>query len=319
MALQARPVVTLRALLIAVVALLVVAPAALATPSINTSVGPDPVESVTTQLGLTGNSDENDGYIQLNVKPTGGTDCGANPDADNGSEVLEDYVDAGAINESNNYTFQNAGSYLLCGWLEDNGPNGRQVVAHISTTISVRRPKLSLSIAAPASVQPNTTFQVTTTAQAEASRDVYVRVVPDTGRGCPANASAAADSDVTTIEDGWNVTGGPLNDTQNVSISDLGKYLACGYFQYNTTDSPPEATAVAPLEVATPQTSSVPSGPTRACRSARSQVRHWSKLITKTKRQLAHAHGRHRSKLRKKLAAEKRTLKRAKDRRTIHC
>jgi hypothetical protein len=169
-------------------------------------------------------------YVTLKVKGSGGVDCGANPGADTGSEVLTPYFQAaGPYTDSRNWTFAAAGSYLLCAWLQDT--HGSPMMT-ASRTITVRLPKLSLVISAPASVNPGQIFQMATTTQAEATRYLYVSAVADTGRGCPANAAAAQAAATRKIIDGVGVTGGPTTDTRDVMLSTAGQYLLCGYLQY---------------------------------------------------------------------------------------
>jgi hypothetical protein len=60
-------------------------------------------------------------------------------------------------------------------------------------------------------------------------------------------------------------------------------------------------------------------GPTAVCLSARGQVSRWTRSVKRTKRQMRKAHGSKRRALKRKLAAELRTLARARDRVTIRC
>jgi hypothetical protein len=217
------------------------------------SVAADPAESITTQLGANGNGDGNPDYLVLKVKSAGGQGCAANPSADNGDDVINSASEDNATySETRNWTFDAAGSYLLCGWLarQDNS----SVVATASQSISVRPPHLSLAISVPASVQTGQTFQVATTAQAETSRYASEYILPDTGSGCPANASAASGSsgEISASFNSWNVVGGPFTQTLNETLSGQGTYLICAYFEYPSAQSPPEATASAKTTVMPP-------------------------------------------------------------------
>jgi len=59
---------------------------------------------------------------------------------------------------------------------------------------------------------------------------------------------------------------------------------------------------------------------TRRCRIAQSGQRRWTRAVAKTKRKLARVHSRAaRRQLKRKLAAQRRTLRRARDRVTIYC
>lgn len=222
--------------------------------TINLTVGADPAESITTQLGASGSGMGAETYLNLKVKPAGGQGCAANANADDGTSV-----GSGDINEPNptyaetdNRTFQTAGAYLLCGWISNFAET--TIYAQASLPFTVRPPHLSLAIGVPATVQPGQTFQVGTTAQAETERSAYEYMLPDTGSGCPANADAADSASGSRAADfnNWNVVGGPLMQSMNVTLSTPGVYLFCAYFEYPGTASPPEATAIARTTVAAP-------------------------------------------------------------------
>jgi hypothetical protein len=68
-----------------------------AASSVSVTVGADPVESITTQLGLSGSVTGPQQYVVEHYKPAGGAGCGANPSADDGTNVsLDDsYLPAG--------------------------------------------------------------------------------------------------------------------------------------------------------------------------------------------------------------------------------
>lgn len=213
--------------------------------------GADPVESITTQVGVSGSLETDSQRVGLTVKPAGGPGCGANYDADGGIGALYRGPGVGPYSETTNWTFQRAGSYLLCAWISDTSQNGNPVIASTSQTIAVRMPHLSLSIAAPATVLRGRTFQVVTTAQTEAERDVEVDLLHDTGRGCPANSQAAGSTTNRIFVFGDSILGGPTTETRNEQLSITGPYLLCGYVDYNG-EVAPEATAIAAVNVVPP-------------------------------------------------------------------
>jgi hypothetical protein len=211
----------------------------------------EPVESIATQLGANVSGANGDEFW-LFLKSTGGEGCAENPAADGGREIiLEDISETGTAVISRNWSFENAGEYRLCAWLTHEGSSN--TVEHAETTLRVRVPHLAISIAAPPVVSVNQTFQVLTTAQAETERSVYEYTLPNTGDGCPANASAAGSSSGSRslIED-WNVTGGPFTESKNDSFEGAGVYLVCAYFVYESTGKPPELTASGQFTVTAP-------------------------------------------------------------------
>ena len=230
--------------------------AALAAPSVSAATltitsGPDPVESIATQVGVTGTLETSNQYVYLTVKPAGGTGCAANPNADNGSQAIASRPGIGPYSRTVNWTFAHAGAYLLCGWVTDGAQDGNPAIASTSQTIAVRVPHLSLSVGAPAQVLRGRTFQVTITAQTEASRDVHVYRLRDTGRACPANSDAANASTGVEVLFGASVLGGPSTETRNERLMVTGRYLICGYVDYSG-EVAPEATASATVDVLAP-------------------------------------------------------------------
>ncbi len=209
------------------------------------------MESITTQLGGIVTNAGND-VLYVDVKPTGGEGCGANPSADAGETVINDSItpEANPVPLSQNWTFRLAGNYRMCAWVIR---SNTEVFATAEASLHVRQPHLSLSVSVPASLAPNQTFQVVTTAQAETERSVYEYVIPNTGDGCPANAAAASNaSGSRSVLNPWKVTGGPFTESKNESIPSPGVYLFCAYVEYPNTESPPELAASAQTSVSPP-------------------------------------------------------------------
>jgi hypothetical protein len=226
-------------------------PASASAATIAITTGPDPVESITTQLGVTGTLETSDQHVTLKVKPAGGTGCAANAVADDGDLVIGTDPGIGPYGKTENWTFQQAGSYLLCAWVRDDAQTDEPTIASTSQTVVVRIPHLSLTLGLPAQVLRGRTFQVTATAQTEAQRDVKVALLRDTGRGCPSNWGAAFTATDFGLLLGFSVTGGPTSQTENMVLNQLGRYLACGYVDYGD-NVPPEATATGSITVVPP-------------------------------------------------------------------
>lgn len=227
------------------------APATAGAATLTITTGADPVESIITQVGASGSLDTADQRLTVKVKPAGASSCGANPNADDGSQAIDTFPGVGPYAETSNWLFQSAGSYLLCAWITDSTHYPEPVVVSAAQTVAVRIPHLSLSLTAPGTVLRGRTFQVAATAQTEAERDVRVLLLPDTGRGCPANSDAAYGTSGEQELLNTSVLGGPTTQTENVTRSQTGRYLVCGYVNH-TGQVAPEATAVATIEVVPP-------------------------------------------------------------------
>jgi hypothetical protein len=228
------------------------ASAAHAATSLSLTIGNDPVESVATQIGVAGAVPDDQERVYVHQKPTGGTACGVNPDADDGDSVIDTYLlTTGDYNKSANITFTTAGTYLVCAWMKRASDSA--ILLTDSKVVTVRVPKLALAVAAtPTTVSQGQTFQVTATAQAEAERSVSLFAIVDTGRGCPANAAAADQADAANPFWKRSIVGGPTTLSANLSLSTPGAYLLCGYFQYRSSSDPPQAVAAAAFTVLAP-------------------------------------------------------------------
>jgi len=230
--------------------------ASAAESTLEINIAADPVESVATSLEATGTT-ENGRFVLWSVHPAGGTGCGPDPTHDTGhiaTAESEDIFSSGAYHVSADWTPTASGSYLLCGWIEDGVGS---VLAHASLPFVVRAPNLSVSLKAPSTVEVGHTFRVTTTAQAEAPRQLYEYIVPSKSGVCPANAAEASSrAHVVDPKMGpgtnvniWPVNGGPLSKTFSQSLARPGAWLICAYFQYGGTSNPPEASASAAITV----------------------------------------------------------------------
>jgi hypothetical protein len=233
---------------------LIGAATALAAPKLELTRGSaEPVESIATQLGAV-ITDGGGSFFALHVKPAGGAGCAANPSADSGEELFGNFISSATdpVTETKNWTFEHAGSFLVCAWVTKN-PNGLEVEAFMEATFVVRPPHLSLSINVPATVLPSQAFQIVTTATAETTRQVWEYVIPNTGVGCPANAGAAdAAAGENEILGFWDVTGGPFSQSKNHDLETAGSYLVCAYFEYPGRESPPELAASAQMTAVPP-------------------------------------------------------------------
>jgi hypothetical protein len=221
------------------------------------TAGADPTESITTQFGATGSVTDPQNYVVEHYKPVGGAACGANPSADDGLSVSlpTSYLPVGTYAAQSNVTIEKAGDYLVCAWLmqyQSSGPN--TVAAAESKVVRVRIPSLMLAVAPSVpSVAIDQTFQVTATAQAETQRNLYLYVMLDTGRGCPANAAAASAADsAVSIFTGRSIVGGPTSQSSNLSLRQAGTWLLCAYIHHNSSAEPPQATAQGTVTVLAP-------------------------------------------------------------------
>jgi hypothetical protein len=222
-----------------------VAAASLAAPvqagavtSVDITTSADPIEDVAFQVTVAGNSDALRN-LYAKWKRAGGQPCGVTYAADEGGETFVSGVDVnGAYSVVRNLTLQDT-DYLLCAWVQTTS-GATAADAATSRAVSVRTPRASGTVRAPALADAGSIFQIAIDTQAEVLRNLYVDVnVP----GVPCGANYAANGRFATIIGGRDIVGGPVTHTVNYRAPDVGgAYTVCGYVQETSGDTVPEAT-----------------------------------------------------------------------------
>ncbi|MBJ7473252.1 MAG: PASTA domain-containing protein [Solirubrobacteraceae bacterium] len=228
----------------AVAALLAAAPSAASASTMKVTAPAQAVESAGVQIDVTATLDVAS-YVEAEVRPAGAP-CAATAAEDPGSPLLDRSAIEPQFAASSLRAFDAAGQYIVCAWARDTTQAASPVVASASAIIDVRIPKLSLSITAPSSVIVDELFTITTSAQAEVERLAYAGLVPNLGKGCPANYSAlqkTAGSVAVLAQTGVLVAATPLTSKEQFSLPTAGKYLACAYVHHGPITSAPQAVA----------------------------------------------------------------------------
>lgn len=233
---------------------LFISPACLA-DSMQLALAKEAVQEETTQVTYTASS-EAVGFVALTVN-NAGTPCASQPEADSGTALNDEASEAqgqtGTYSGSVNFTPQNTGPYILCGWITGYGPGQSSVlgptIAAASLSIEARVPHISLSLGVPRRLAAHKSFTLALTASSEVERSLTVVAVPDTA-GCPVSPVATTAKSLIKA----NVVGGPRVFTTKVApLAGASKWIFCAYAdapQDNGED--PQATASAILTVATP-------------------------------------------------------------------
>lgn len=215
------------------------ASASAAAPTLAVSTTADVIEDATYQITLAGSGNQAD-RVTATIKAAGGQPCAANYAADDGTVVLGEYDSRGWLGTvgpfavSLNRTTADAGDYRICAWV-----SGASGTARFELPLTVRTPKASVTAAAPATVAPGQTFQVTTVAQTEVTRALYLDV---NNPGIPCGANYSANTGLSGVLTGTQNQGGPHQHVVNVTApSAPGTYMLCGYVQEGRNDTVPEA------------------------------------------------------------------------------
>lgn len=209
---------------------LLAAPACLA-DSMQLGLSKEAVQEETTQVTFTA-STEATGFYVLAVNPAGDP-CASQPEADPGTTLNDDASEAhgetGTYSGSANFTPQNNGPYILCGWITGKGPGESSVLgptlATASLPIEARAPHISLALGVPHRLAAHKSFTLELTASSEVKRDLIVLAVPDIG-GCPVSAAATTAKNLLEA----NVEGGPRAFTAKIApLAGASKWLFCAY------------------------------------------------------------------------------------------
>jgi hypothetical protein len=230
------------------------APACLA-ESMQLALSKEAVQEQTTQVTFTASSVAV-GYYALAVNPAG-TPCASQPEADAGTALndmaSEPHGETGNYSGSVNFTPQNTGPYMLCGWIIGNGPGESPVygptLATASLAIEARPPHITLSVGVPSRIHSGQKFRLRLTATSEVNREMIVVGVPDT-HGCPVSPAATTAANLIDT----NLEGGPTVITAAMKpLYGHGRWIFCAYASPpKDKGEDPEATASAVLTVGAP-------------------------------------------------------------------
>lgn len=222
--------------------------------SMQLALSKEAVQEETTQLTFTASS-EAVGFYALAVNPAA-TPCASQPEADAGTvlnyEASEAHGNTGNYTGSVNFTPENTGPYILCGWITGEGPGESSVLgptlATASLPIEVRAPHISLSLGVPHRLAAHERFTLELTASSEVKRSLIVLAVPPT-HGCPVSAAATTAKNLLEAD----VTGGPRVFTAKIApLAGASKWLFCAYADPPGDGSEhPQATTSAVLTLVT--------------------------------------------------------------------
>lgn len=226
-------------------------PSTASASSMSIAVPSDVVEGTSAQIDVKASLDVAS-YVEVKVRPAGAA-CAGNAASDPGTPIVDRSALEPAFAVTAVQSFEKAGQYVVCGWARDTTDPASPVVTQASATLTVRQPKLSLSLSVAKIVPVDDLFAVAVVTQAELTRLAYVGIVPNGGKGCPATYGDLQKTKgaVPVLDQaGLSVTGGPNTAKEQISMPAAGKFLACGYFHYGSVAGAPQTTAKAEFEVA---------------------------------------------------------------------
>ena len=274
-----------------------------AATTVNITTSADPIEDVTFQITLAGQSD-NARNLYATVKPAGGQPCAVTYSADDGDTFVSGADVTGTYSIVRNATLSRSGDYLLCAWVQTTS-GATAADAATSKPLTIRVPRASGTVRAPAVVNAFSVFQIAIDTQAEVQRNLYVDVNPP---GVPCGANYSANQRQFSLIAGRDIVGGPVTHTVNVTSPEVGGiYTVCGYVQETSGETVPEATFTGQFGV---------NG--AACVRARTdvpkyqgQARTYSARAKRYTRQARHLRGKRRAKRLRLASRERRRASRA--------
>jgi len=251
------------AVLVAAGALCASSPALAATSTI--SVANDttaPEQAVPVDLTVSGtNGSANAAELLAVERPAGGLACQASYQEDVSTLGTEDTpilapgtanAAVGPYSVNADFKPSAAGSYQVCAWL-DGGSTGTDPLAPPATlTFAARGPVVSqLTVAVPAALVPNQSFQVTYTTQTDQQLNLYSAIAPAGAAPCAASWEAQSTSDKDVFADqSEQVFGGPVTTTAQVK-EPRGSFVICTWIEGPAAEEVDAATAT-PITVGTP-------------------------------------------------------------------
>lgn len=220
--------------------------------SLALSASNDRVEEVGFVVTAFGHADSDNRSVYATIKPAGGS-CGTTYGTDPGGEdvFFAEEATTGNYAVSTVANVQDAGSFLLCAWLQRYSADA-VAFAHASLPVDVRTPRSSLEIKAPKKARPSKPVKLTFTGSSELKRDLYasVRRLGQRQRTGRCGGSSELDSGEEFLY-GETVQGDfsfrePID---SYLVERPGRYLVCAWIEEQSLDPLAEVTAMAMLRV----------------------------------------------------------------------
>jgi hypothetical protein len=183
--------------------------------------------------------------VEAILRPAGGPACQTSYQEDTSSFLGEDTpifapgaqsVVPGAYQVAGTFRPSAPGSYQLCAWLAQNQNSTDSPVAPPATlTIHARGPQVSqLTVAAPKTLQPNVSFQVSYTTQTDQALSLISVLRPASDAPCPASFELGQQQgkvETVLLGNGTQpIFGGPLTTTATTSQK-TGFYIVCTWIE----------------------------------------------------------------------------------------
>ena len=230
------------------------------------------VEDAPWVLAASGHA-EGELFYFATIKPVGGTPCGVNDGADDGTSIAFSEQASGAWSIATPTTSShtlNPGAYLVCAWLQSG--TGQPAAAATSAVVNVRQAHAVLTVTPRRrAVAPGSPITVRFQGSSELERQLFAKVKPASAGGCAAGYDADGGEDFLFAE----TTHGAFDFAKpHIAPSRSGRYRLCAWVGESSSDLQPEAAAQATFTV-------------RTCASARAAYRRAKRRLRAARR--AHA------------------------------
>ena len=173
-------------------------------------------------------------------------------------------LSAGSFDDTAEFNPPAPGSYLVCAWIDDQGPGASETTtASTSTTFSARGPQVEqLTVSLPTPPKPNVAFQIAYTTQTDQQLSLYSTIKPAGGLPCASSyeLETAQNQDETNLLSGgyWqSIFGGPTTAT-TTTTEKKGSYVICSWIEGPNQQEVDAATSTS-ISVTTPPPCVVPT------------------------------------------------------------
>lgn len=227
----------LRATLLALGALLLLAAPASAAPAVTPTTAT--IEDI--PITFTANGTAGGDSIWATFRPADSA-CATTFAADIGGHPGTGIIFGGQNGASATAT-RDAGAYLVCSYLGDSFAD-MSPSQSATLSVTVRENAATVGISAPATVPANEQVKITLTGTTEQARRLYASIVPGEG-DCP--ASAGQDNTPDFADE--SISAGNFSVEALPRVPMRGKYRICAWVQETADDPAGEAKATKPLDV----------------------------------------------------------------------
>ena len=233
------------AVMLALILLVLVAPALAQAESLEITPGTEPTQDVPLSIKVSGVAD---GHHKLYVFVNTYTGCSSTPEYDDGSSLASGTtLSAGSFEKTYSYMPTSVQTYTLCAYLDENEFASPDVTAEGSFAAAM--PGASAAIEISGKLTQNIPMKIKVAGTTEVARKLYVFV--NTYTGC---SSTPEYDDGSSLASGTSISAGAYSGEYSYTPTSIQSYTVCAYVDENEFATP-DATATSSFTAGTPAAS----------------------------------------------------------------